>query len=178
MSSEQRYDYSYAQFVQDDLPSLDLFDDSTITSITDASSFNLQENCLANSQQGGPSFSDDADTPKQSRHFEMIGGTAGNFAPQPSASSAFTPLDLTATFGEAGQLVLGAGNLRSPDDELQTFDNATDHSPMGGSEAALPFLSSIYGVHPTDLATPNNNVAPKAHFDVPRIGPINVSFFF
>src|SRR5438874_7176165 len=116
MSSEQRYDYSYAQFVQDDLPSLDLFGDSAITSITDASSSNLQENCLANSQQGGPSFSDNADTPKQSRHLEMIGDISGNFeftvftTPQSSTSSAFTPLDLTATFGEAGQLVLDAGN--------------------------------------------------------------------
>ena len=53
MSSEQWYDYSYEQFVQDHLPNLGLFGNSTTTLIADAS---------ANPQQHGQSFPNDADT--------------------------------------------------------------------------------------------------------------------
>ena len=56
MSSEQRYDYSYEQFVQDDLPSLSPFGDITFLSDVDPPFYGLQENCPAESQQNGQPF--------------------------------------------------------------------------------------------------------------------------
>jgi len=147
-------------------------------------SFDLQENCLANPQEGGQSFFNDAVIPEDNQQFKMMGDTTGNFefdavaAPQASASSAFTPLDLATSFEGAGQLVLGTGNLHGQDDGLQTFDNSTGHSQMGGSEAAQSSLCSIYSLPSTYPATLSNNMAPRARSDIPRIGPINVSFFF
>jgi hypothetical protein len=54
MSSEQRFNFSYEQFVEDSLPSFDLFDESAGTS-----SYELQEDHLANPQQIGQSFFSD-----------------------------------------------------------------------------------------------------------------------
>lgn len=180
MSSEQSYDYSYEQFVQDDLPSLDLFDlpdldlvgGSSMTSITDTSFYKSQEKCLTDSQQG---------TSEQNQQFKMISDTPGNVefdaiaTPQPSAPSTSTQLGPAATFKGAGELVLGVGSLRSLQDEFQAFDNTAGHSQLGGSERAQ--LSGIYGVPETNLATPNN-MAQRASLAAPPIGPIDVSFFF
>lgn len=183
MSSEQGYDYSYAQFVQDDIPSLGLFGDSTTASISDAPPYDLQYDCLANAQQNGQGYYNDLDIAEQSPRFEVPDHTADHpefnafTTPQLSASSAATPFYLAATSEEAEQLFLGAENLRGQDDELQEFVNIY-HSPMGGIEAAQSSLGSTSGIPSTGMSTPNSNLAQRAHLDGLQSKPIDVSFFF
>lgn len=196
MSSEQRYDFSYyEQLVQHDLPDLDLFDlpnldlfgDSTTTSVIANSPDNLQEHGSVNLQQVGHHFKA-LDAAEQSQQFKMPYSTAGNnfetdaFAmPQPSASNAFAPLDdPAATFNTAAQSVFGVGNSHSPDDESQSFDNAAGHGHLGGLEAAQTSPLGIHGIPSTSQVTTNNdaNAKLRTQSHVPRIEPIDVSFFF
>jgi hypothetical protein len=181
MLSEQRYDFSYAQFVQGDLPTFELFGDSTIPPTTGTPFYNFQENYMANPLQGGHSFSEVAETPEQSQQFGTMGAATGDWdcttfaTPWPSALDEFAS---TETFEGTGHLDLAAANLLSWDSELQTFDISIDHSQMSPSEAAQSSLWSINSVHPNDLATTSNNVTQRAHLDTQQFGPIGVSFFF
>jgi hypothetical protein len=187
MSSEQRYDYSYEQFVEGSLPSFDLFGESTGASTANFSPHELQEEYSANFQQVGQSFNDTY-TPDQNQRFQTLSNNAGHSqfdsfaASQPSASSTdgFALLDLSTTVIGAGHLVFGAGDVRDQGDEFQMFANTAGHSQIdfSGFEASQPSTWGTDGVSSTNLATPDNEVVQKAPFDVPPLGPTDVSFFF
>jgi hypothetical protein len=189
MSSEQRYDSSYEQLVQHDLPDLDLFSlppldlfdlpnldlsgDSSLEPMTETYSHNPQEYSPGNSQDVGMSFSNAPDTSEQNRQSMMTDYMADGFeldtfgTPQPSASSAFTPPDGATTSKP------GAENLRSPGDEVWTFDN----SPC--SSTAQPAFGAMHGDAPINPAVLNHAVTQGAcGMRVPQTDPISVSFFF
>jgi hypothetical protein len=188
MSSEQRYDSSYEQLVQDDLPDLnpfglpplDLFDlpnldlsgDSSLVPMTETYSYNPNEYCPGNSQEVGMSFSNAPGPSEQNRQSMMTDYAADGFGlntfatPQPAASCPFTPPDGTMNFK------LGAGNLHSPCDELWTFDN----SPC--SSTAQPPFGAMQGDAPIRPAVFDTVTQGACGIRVPQTGPINVSFFF
>ncbi|OCT48887.1 hypothetical protein CLCR_04957 [Cladophialophora carrionii] len=192
MSSEQRYDYSYGQFVKNDLPNLDLFGlperelfdlpsldlsgNSSPLGMTEISSYGLQEAHLGHSHGVGTSFSDGPDTCEQSRPSMMMNDTAGGLgldtfaAIQAGASNVFTIRD------EAATLALGAEIHHSLGDDVQTLDIAA-----GPSTAQPSHLGTMDCDAPSDPAVFNNAITPKpgaCSLHMPRTGPINVSFLF
>lgn len=186
MSSEQRYDYSYEQFVQDDLPSLDLFGDSVMTSLSDAFSDSVQHDHPPHSQKDEQSFYDDTYLPEQSPQFNMMDDVGSNFefnaatTQWPSALSTFTPLNIAAISKGAGLLALGAESLHDEGGELHAVENDIFQPQMSEFEAAVaaqPSLRQIRGIPLTDEAKPNSDLAPEAHLESLQAEPINVSFF-
>jgi len=152
MSSEHRYDYSYEQFVQDDLPSLSLFGDITFLSDVDPPFYGLQENCPADLQQNGQPFSHGADTPKQSQQIEVVGDPVGKEGfgiaamPQPSASGFFAPPDHGTTLEGPRSLVLYSGRVQDRADEFQASNNTAGGSQISRSEVAQTSLWRTHGV--------------------------------
>ncbi|ETI26243.1 hypothetical protein G647_03020 [Cladophialophora carrionii CBS 160.54] len=189
MSFEQRYDYSYEQFVQNDLPDLGLFGlterelfdlrghdlsgNSSPVGMTEISSYGLQENYLGHSLGVGTSFSDGPDTSEQSRPSMMMNDTAGGLrldtfaAMQPGASNVFTIRD------EATTHALGAGIHHSLGDDVQTLDIAA-----GPSTAQPSHLGTMDCDAPSDPAVFNNAISPTpgaCSLHMPRTGPITLA---
>ncbi|KAL9620311.1 MAG: hypothetical protein Q9160_005110 [Pyrenula sp. 1 TL-2023] len=179
MSSEQRYDCSYAQFVQDDLPSLDLFGDPTLSSVSDAFPDSLFDEYLANSQLGGQSYYSDEDIPEQGTQSNTMGNIAGNSdlnaltTPESPTPSASTPSNLAMTCKVAEPSVLVVETLRGEGDESQTIKNDVYYSQMSESDAAQPSLRQTCSVPSTDEAKLNRDLAPEALFESLQTGPIN-----
>ncbi len=183
MSSELRYDYTYEQFVQNELPSLDLFDlpsfdlfDDSAVTLPDARPFyNLQEESQVVMQQDRlDSFFNDLDTRGHHQQLNIAFDATGSFESdtfatlQPSDLGAFTPLDPAATFKGAEEL--GVENLCGRHGELQMFDGPTYQSLLVGSETPQASLMDNCGIPPTgqaSLVTPNlnDNAPPSAYLD-------------
>lgn len=147
MSSEQRYDYSYEHFVEDDLHSFDLFGESVGTSSANLSSFELPEDYSANSQRVRQLFYNETYNPDQNQQIRTVNDIAGYAqfeafdASQPSTSIAddFAPLDLATTL---------MGDLCDQDDEFRIFSNTAGRSQIdfSGFEASSPSVWGIDGV--------------------------------
>ncbi|KAF2234173.1 hypothetical protein EV356DRAFT_567303 [Viridothelium virens] len=167
MSSEQWYDHSYEQFIQEDLRSLGLLDDPSTTSFYDTWSDNLLESDQVIIQQDDQPFLD-ADGAEQSG---MRGDTAVDFATNILATPEHLALpDLAAAFSGAGQMADDAEGLQSSESPLQTADGIAGPSQMDDSEV----FWGTGGVPSTDLTTPSNGVAESTDLDFSRTGPINL----
>lgn len=185
MSSEHGYDYSYEQFVQDSLPSFDLFGESTGTSTASVPSYEHQEDYLVDLNEVGESSFSDTYISDQNLQFQSLGDIArhspfdGFAAPQQSAASndGFGALDLTTT---VTGVLFCARDPREPDHHSKALANTAGHSQtdFGGIEASQAFTEGAEGVSSTDFAIPNDAVEPMQPLDFSPIGLINVRIFF
>lgn len=176
MSSEQRYDYFHKHFLRD---SLNLFDESTGTSSTNLSSYELREDEMANLPQGGQSFFNDAYISDQNPQFETPGDipddfefdTLGALQHYASTTDGFALLDFATADTGAEHPGFSAGGLSDHNDAFQTLANTAGHPQYDFSEfwSSPPDSWAPDGIFATALAMP---------LDVPFTRPIDVSFFF
>jgi len=181
MSSEQRYDYSYAQFVQDDLPGPGLFGgDLNVPSITGAPTYNFQENYPTIPPQEVQPFYGDFAAYEQTQPLGITHTTAGNGeltlfpTPQPSGFNAFA---IPEVVEENERLGFDAGSFNW-DEELQTWGASVDHSLAGTFQGAPQLVWNSGTIHPTDFSTNNNNIAQMTPPALQPLEPLEVSFFF
>ena len=164
MSSEQANDYSYAQFVQDQLPGYGLFGDSS-TAFTNG----VYPPSEGNS---GPSYFDDAfifsneQTVYPTDQFGTNFGTSDFDAQHPSAFSLVGPMDLEVPYYGPGPF---AFQEEQSFNESNIFDNAANQQ-MINSETAEFSQESVVDMSGTDADMVDRG-GVAAH-------PTSVSFFF
>lgn len=184
MSSEGRYDYTYAQFLEDDSLSLELFGDSNIISTTATSFEDVLEHCsnvlLPNEQSF---FHDGADSTSDNRQLEMLPDSIVRFnLPAFSISQSFdtgfsNQMDHTTVFAGALQSDFGIGDFISQETQspgVEDLIKIQEEEP----QAWCPTPWNIHSADSNDLLTPRNyDVAESLRDDDLESGPIDVSFF-
>ncbi|KAI9705328.1 MAG: hypothetical protein M1820_005158 [Bogoriella megaspora] len=162
MSSEQRY-YSYEQYVQEDLPSFDLFGEFSTASITNPSACSLQEDDSTIPQLGEQTLCNDACISHDCQDFGMMSDTAEHF----------TSVDVAATSQGPGRTPFDPTEFSIPHDPSQTANNVAVDSRMAGPQAAQPSSRNIRGASPIDLAMASNDVAHSTDLPASRLEPID-----
>ncbi|KAL9110087.1 MAG: hypothetical protein Q9227_005280 [Pyrenula ochraceoflavens] len=182
MSSEERNNFSYAQFLEeDDSSSLGLFGDPAMDFINETSFGGLQDDCLVNSWQGTESFYNNDVGSGLNQQLNMASGTSGDLeinrytTSELAASSALTLMDYTTTFEGTNELAFDADNSGSQDSELQILDSTAENPYIDGFEAAQPSLESTFSRPTGNFVMSDSNQAQRPHLQGQKTRPIDDS---
>jgi len=184
MSSEQQYDHSYKQFIEEQLPHLDLFTDSTGGPPPIFTHYELDETYFADTHQFGQSSFDNqyATEPNQQLStLEYLKLSQFDLsAPAISSADSIDPQGIATTPTVARLSDFSAEQAGNDIDEYPILANIANPSQFGfdGFDASLPSAWGTGGVSEAAPLAPETDAAFGAHIDVSPAGPTNVSLFF